>query len=95
MNSIQQKLIDEFTVSVSSADFSQKHNCYSSYKKFLCLWNFPYCEETTNITLPVCKQYCENFMNNCGSTVDRCETEFSSEPGLEQDSESCTITQDL
>ncbi|CAD8119910.1 unnamed protein product [Paramecium sonneborni] len=59
--------------------------CYKAYKQFLCQWNFPPCDSTTNITTPICQSYCTQYYENCGLNLTPCLQYFQKlKPGLDQ-----------
>ena len=89
MAQVQDKLMNEYNTTSTNMMMSQNPKCYFAYKKFLCLWNFPYCTtDDTDIegtTQSVCVTFCTSFMNECGYQSDRCTTEFDYLPNLTED----------
>ncbi len=55
---------------------SNNIDCYYSYRKFLCAWNFPSCNPVTDITIPTCKSNCIDFFTNCAGNTEVCDVVF-------------------
>ena len=46
--------------------FYKKPDCRNAFKNYMCWMNFPRCDETRDLTLPMCRSACENFFISCG-----------------------------
>jgi hypothetical protein len=46
--------------------FNKRPDCVNAYKNLFCWMNFPRCDPTRDLTLPMCRSSCENFFKSCG-----------------------------
>ena len=45
--------------------FYKHRDCLAAYKSLFCWANFPRCDITKELTLPLCRSACENFFKAC------------------------------
>jgi hypothetical protein len=45
--------------------FWKRPDCQNAFKNLFCYINFPRCDITTDLSLPVCRSSCENFFKSC------------------------------
>ena len=46
--------------------FYKKPECRLAFRNYMCWANFPRCDPTRDLTLPMCRSACENFFISCG-----------------------------
>ena len=73
LKSISQRLLSEADYTTSQKALTQNRNCARFYRRFLCTWNFPSCNETHE-SEPLCSRICTDFERHCGYSYDICNT---------------------
>lgn len=68
----------------STKVLSNNSNCYNSYAKFLCQFNFPKCSLNPSTSYPICKSICTKFFEDCSTSSDACDIIYAKKyPGLD------------
>ncbi|KAM3130007.1 hypothetical protein pb186bvf_017903 [Paramecium bursaria] len=70
INQVRDRLVKELN-NQQQIVLLKDSSCYTSFKNFVCNWNFPSCDNT-NKTIPVCNSICTNYYTNCLLDITPC-----------------------